>query len=42
MSTLEIKPKFFLFSDTHGIDNLPASALPKYADAVLHCGDLVE
>ena len=35
-----IKTRFLVFSDTHGLDSLPHSVASQYADVAIHCGDL--
>jgi predicted phosphodiesterase len=37
---VDIKTRFLIISDTHGLDSLPSSALPPFADVAIHCGDL--
>lgn len=35
-----IKTRFLIISDTHGLGNLPASITNQQADVAIHCGDL--
>ncbi|KAJ5104590.1 hypothetical protein NUU61_001937 [Penicillium alfredii] len=35
-----IKTRFLMVSDTHGLDSLPGSVSYQYADAAIHCGDV--
>lgn len=35
-----IKTRFLILSDTHGLDSLPNSVTRYHADVVIHCGDL--
>lgn len=35
-----IRTRFLVLSDTHGLESLPESASGAYADVAIHCGDL--
>jgi hypothetical protein len=39
-TSANIKTRFLVFSDTHGLDSLPDSVSSQYADVASHCGDL--
>jgi predicted phosphodiesterase len=39
-TSANIKTRFLVFSDTHGLDSLPDSVSSQYADVAIHCGDL--
>lgn len=39
-ASANIKTRFLVFSDTHGLDSLPDSVSRQYADVAIHCGDL--
>ncbi|KGO75888.1 hypothetical protein PITC_033340 [Penicillium italicum] len=43
-STTNIKTRFLICSDTHGIDSLPSfiPSTKQHADVAIHCGDLTD
>lgn len=36
----DVKTRFLIFSDTHGLDSPPDFVSRQYADVAIHCGDL--
>lgn len=39
-TSTNIKTRFLVISDTHGLDSLPESVSGQYADVAIHCGDI--
>ncbi|KAJ6005942.1 hypothetical protein N7451_003886 [Penicillium sp. IBT 35674x] len=39
-TSTNIKTRFLVISDTHGLESLPESVSGQYADVTIHCGDI--